>query len=82
MWMLIIVQIFSSADHIKSFGAAITHISTCFRGSKQSYAWRFISSLPILFLLPVTGFLILSINYTKAELVVELRVRLEGAALV
>lgn len=52
----------------ESFAAAITYILTRFRGNEPSYAQHFISSLPISFLLPVTGFLILLINYTKAAL--------------
>lgn len=62
----------------ESIGAAITYISTRFRCNKQSNARCFISSAPIAFLLPVTGFLILLVNYTKAGLVVRIR----GAELV
>lgn len=57
----------------ESASAAITYISTCFSGNKQSYAQRFISSPSIAFLLPVTAFLILLINYTGAELLVRFR---------
>ena len=64
----VVAQIFSLSDRRKSSSAAITYISTRFRGGEQSYAQRFISSPSIAFLLPVTGFLILLINYTKAEL--------------
>lgn len=55
----------------ESSSAAITYISTCFRGSKQLYVQLFISSPTIAFLLPVTGFLL--INYTTAQLVVRFR---------
>lgn len=62
----------------EKFGRPITYISTRFRGNNQMNALRFISSAPIAFLLPVTGFLILLVNYTRAESVVRFR----GAELV
>lgn len=69
MCMLVVVQIFSLVNHMK---ASVRQLHT-YQHASEAVCSRFISASSIAFLLPVTGFLILLINYTKAELVVRFR---------
>lgn len=69
MWMLAVARIFSLANRLQ---APVQQLHT-YRHASEAVRSRFISASPIAFILPVTGFLILLINCTEAELVVKLR---------